>query len=248
MWNFTRSLVTLILALCLLASQGISSASAQDIYDPWEGMNRGIFSFNDTLDVYVLEPVASGYDWVLPEYAQGRVVNFFENLSYPKYLVSDLVQLKLSQAASHTGRFLINSTVGLLGLFDVATDMGLPKHVEDFGIALAYHGVPPGPYFVIPFWGPSTVRDAVGRLVDGFLNPASLIFYTGIDSDVAAPASIGMTALDIVQTRADLLDALKSAKEGSVDYYLFLQSSYMQYRKGLLYDGVVPDEEDIEED
>lgn len=155
-----------ILAPCLS-----SKAEVEEPYDPLEDFNRAIFSFNDTLDVHLLEPVARAYRDYTPDPMRTGIGNFFLNLRYPSYLVSDVVQGKFDQVLEHTGRFLINSTVGVVGLIDVAKDWGLPDHDEDFGIALAYHGVPSGPYLVIPVVGPSSVRDGVGRVVDAFLDP-----------------------------------------------------------------------------
>jgi phospholipid-binding lipoprotein MlaA len=209
----------------------------QEIWDPIEPVNRAIFSFNDTLDSYLLEPVAKGYDYVLPEFARTGVRNFFENLSYPSYLVSDLVQLKFTQAARHTGRFLLNSTVGLVGTIDVAREVGLGPHKEDFGIALAYRGVPPGPYLVLPFFGPSNLRDGAGRLVDFFLDPVEAVSFTELSSSTKAAISVGGSTLRVLSQRADLLEGVKAAKESSLDYYTFVQSSYYQYRRGIMNDG-----------
>lgn len=215
-----------------------------EVSDPIEDVNRGVFWFNDQVDIFFLEPVAEGYDSVIPESVQNRVGNFFENLNYPKYLVSDLVQLKFTQVASHTGRFLVNTILGLGGIFDVATDWGLPKEEEDFGIALAYHDIPPGPYLVLPFLGPSNLRDGVGRAVDYFLNPFTIFSNSGTSrAGVKDKITISARALDIIDTRAGLLDAVEAAKESSVDYYLFMQSAYYQYRRGVLYDGNPPEEE-----
>ncbi len=113
----------------------------------------------------------------MPEFVNDGITNFYENVSYPKFLVSDLIQFKFSQALHHTGRFLVNTTLGLGGLFDVAGEMGLEEHQEDFGTALAHHGVGPGAYLVIPFLGPSNLRDGFGKLVDSFLDPVSWIAF-----------------------------------------------------------------------
>ncbi len=242
------------MCLCLalqFAASDLYAAPAEDreIDDSLEGFNRAMFWFNDTLDVYVLEPVARGYNDVMPDSAQKGVGNFFDNLLYPRYLVSDLVQLKFGQAADHTGRFLLNTTVGVAGLIDVAEDFGLPRHNEDFGTALAYHGVPAGPYLVLPFWGPSNVRDAVGRGVDFFLNP----FYWFNTQSQASYATrdaitISATALDTVDTRAGMLEAIEAAKESAVDYYLFVQSAYYQHRRGVIFDGTPPEDDIFEDD
>lgn len=242
-----RVLLVFILSLFLT-----SSAFAQqdnEVNDPIESVNRGIFWFNDQLDIFVLEPVASGYDDITPNSVQDSIGNFFENLGYPKYLVSDLVQLKFGEAAQHTGRFLINSTIGVAGLFDFATDFGLPHESEDFGIALAYHDVPPGPYLVLPVLGPSNVRDAVGKVVDYFLDPLTMFGrYSQASTNTKLAITYGARAVDAIDTRAGLLDAIKTAKESSVDYYLFVQGAYYQHRRGVLFDGNPPEEQEEPEE
>ncbi len=215
---------------------------SEEISDPFESFNRGMFWFNDHVDMYFFEPVSEGYNYVMPKFAQEGVSNAFENLKYPSYLVSDILQLKFTQAAEHTGRFLINSTVGLAGLIDVAKHFGLERHHEDFGIALANNGVGPGPYLVLPFWGPTTLRDGIGRVVDGFLDPVGWIAYSSADDTDALMITTGSYLLDAVNTRAGLLEAVKAAKEASVDYYLFIQSSYYQNRAGLIHDKSSDDE------
>lgn len=212
-------------------------ADVEEPYDPIEGVNRAIFSFNDTLDVHVLEPVARTYREYTPDPIRTGIGNFFLNLRYPSYLVSDIVQGKFDQALEHTGRFLVNSTVGVVGLIDVAKDWGLPDHDEDFGIALAYHGVPSGPYLVIPLLGPSCVRDGVGRIVDGFLDPIGWVGYSSISASAKIAIAVGSLGMRTVHTRSGLLQAIESAKESSVDYYLFAQGAYYQYRHGVLTDG-----------
>ena len=236
------------LALLLAVAAPSHDVAAQDfeVSDPWENVNRGIFSFNDSVDTHVLEPVAQAYQDNVSDTIQDGIGNFFLNLRYPVYLVSDLVQFKFSQALDHTGRFLLNTTVGLLGIIDVAKEVGLPDHEEDFGLALAYHGVPPGPYIMLPILGPSNVRDAFGRLVDTFLDPFALASYTG--NSVEVPVVIGAKVVQAVDTRADLLDAIKTAKESSVDYYLFVQGAYYQHRRGLLYDGDPPGQSGLSDD
>jgi phospholipid-binding lipoprotein MlaA len=231
----------------LLLTIGVAQAQ-EETWDPIEPVNRGIFWFNEQADYYVLEPVAQGYDYVTPAVVQDSVRSFFENLRYPLLLVSDLVQLKFSQAGLHTGRFVINTTVGLGGLFDVASDMGLEKHNEDFGIALAYHGVPSGPYLVIPFLGPSNLRDGFGRVVGIFLNPIYYLNQTDLNSSDRFAISTGLTALDVVQTRTDLIEDLEAARKGTLDFYLAAQSAYNQRRRGLLYDGNPPDGDEMYED
>jgi phospholipid-binding lipoprotein MlaA len=239
-----------LLACVVVPLLATSSALAQDeqeidrefapedeIIDPFESLNRGIFSFNDTLDVHVLEPIARTYEENVPEPIQTGIGNFFANLRYPSYLVSDLIQGKVIQAGEHTGRFLINSTIGLAGLIDVAKDMGLPDHQEDFGIALAFHDVPPGPYLVLPILGPSNFRDGFGLIVDGFLDPIGWVGYSNLSSSTKLAIAASALGVKVVHTRAGLIQAIETGKESAVDYYLFVQGAYYQYRHGLLTDG-----------
>jgi phospholipid-binding lipoprotein MlaA len=222
---------------------------AEEIDDPIEPVNRGIFWFNDQLDIYALEPIASGYDYITPEFMRTGFNNFFGNLRYPSYLVSDLVQLKFTQAAEHTGRFLINTTIGLFGLIDIAKHVGLEDHREDFGIALAYHDVPPGPYLVLPLLGPSNLRDGVGSLVDFFLDPFAVLGLSShVDASVKDKVILPLSTIRLINTRANLLEAVEAAKSSSVDYYLFMQSAYYQYREGVLNDGSTPKEAGVDLD
>lgn len=232
-----------LVALSLLVSTGLSSAAAE-VSDPLEPVNRAVFSFNDTLDVYLFEPIARGYDYITPQPIQRGVHNFFRNIKSPIYVVSDLVQLKFTQAGIHTGRFVVNTTLGGLGFVDVAKSFGMDHHPEDFGTALGYHGVPEGAYIVIPILGPSNVRDVFGRVVDVFLNP---IQYITVVSDDGEPVQIGLTALDAVDQRSRLLDAVDSAKETSLDYYSFVKNSYHQIRQNEIYDNDPPEEDESEE-
>lgn len=234
-----RILVTLLLFLAPIA------ATAQDnIYDPLEPINREIFWFNDKFDVHLLEPVARAYHDNLPDRFERGVNNVFDNLATPKYLLSDLIQFKFTQVATHTARFVINTILGIGGIIDVASSMGLEPHHEDFGIALAYHDIPPGPYLVLPFIGPSNLRDGVGKVVDFFLTPQYWIGYTDMKWEEEWALTSSITALDFVRQRADLLEAVEAGKEASLDNYLFVQSAYYQYRKGVLYDGETPEGED----
>lgn len=231
-----RSIVVLSVGVFLLGCATMHHEKDQ-IEDPFEGFNRAMFSFNDTLDIYLMEPVARGYDYVVPNIVQDGVSNVFENLGYPRYLVSSLVQGKFSQAMRHTGRFAINSTVGLAGIVDVAQHVGLQKHEEDFGLAMAHYNLPAGPYLVLPILGPTNFRDGVGTIVDTALDPLYWINYTDkINSSDRFWISSGATVLKFVNRRADLLDAVETAKESSLDYYLFIQGAYYQYRAGILED------------
>jgi phospholipid-binding lipoprotein MlaA len=231
---------------CLLFLSSVfffSSIQAQEAEhnpDPWEGFNRKVYVFNDAVDRAVLKPVAKGYQWLTPDMVETGINNAFANLWELNTIVNDVLQFKLGQAVSDTSRFLVNSTVGLLGLFDVATSMGLEKHEEDFGQTLGYWGVSSGPYVMVPLLGPFTVRDGFGRVVDGQADYVANLDYV--------PTRNELLALRIVDTRASLLEAEKLI---TGDRYTFIRDAYLQRREYLVKDGVVEDgfgEEDFDED
>lgn len=208
------------------------------ISDPFEDVNRVIFDFNDGVDRYLLEPIAKKYYSYIPDIIQDGVTNFFENLRYPQYVISDIIQFKFSQLLTHTGRFITNSTIGIVGFVDVAQDLGLQKHYEDLGTALAYHGVGHGPYLVIPFLGPKSTKDLLGYVGDQAVHPYSLIEYSDdMHSGETDRIRYFGTATNVVSTRASLLKAIEAAKESSFDYYLFIRSAYYQDRLGVLNDN-----------
>jgi phospholipid-binding lipoprotein MlaA len=205
-----------------------SSAVAAEVSDPIEPVNRGIFWFNDKADVYVLEPTAKGWDYVLPERVQTAVANFFDNVRFPVVMINNLLQGKVVAASSDVGRFLVNTTIGVLGFFDPASGYGLEQHDEDFGQTLGYWGIPPGPYLVAPLLGPTNVRDGVGRIADTF---------TAIYPIFAAiQYTIGATAVNTLNYRAQVLDEVREAKAASLDYYVFVRDAYDQRRRTLIRD------------
>lgn len=223
-------------------------APAQEVWDPIEPVNRGIFWFNDKVDRYLLEPVARGYDKITPDGVQRGVGNFFENLKFPVHFVSDVVQLRFDQAGTHLGRFLINTTVGIGGLFDVAKEVGLERHEEDMGTALAYHGVPDGPYLMLPFFGPSNLRDAVGLVGDTALNPLNALYLAdNVDSQDRFVITTSVMGVKVIDQRARLIEAIDTARESSLDYYLFVREAYKQHRDGVIWDGNAPKSEEKEE-
>lgn len=248
---FSRLTLFLSLALVITLSPFQITAAEEDnfdddqlISDPFEGFNRAMFWFNNQVDYILLEPLAEGYDFITPKPVKRSLGNFFENLNYPVYLLSDVVQLKFGQAGTHTGRFLINSTLGLGGLFDVASEFGLEEHQEDFGTALAHYGVGSGPYLVLPFLGPSSLRDAGGLVVDRFVHPSFWVPFIDKAAEVEVRNSFyGISGTEIIDTRASLLEPLRAAQEASLDYYSFLKNTYYQRRQNLIYDGFPPEEE-----
>jgi len=206
-----------------------ATTKSQSEHDPIEGVNRKIFWFNDRVDVYVLEPVATGWAFVSPKRVRTSVSNFFANLRFPIVAVNDLLQGKVVDSASDVGRFAVNTTVGVLGFFDPATRFGLEKHVEDFGQTLGVWGVPPGPYLVLPIFGPSNPRDVVGLGVDYALSVTPFF----VDQYIL----IGVRAIDAVNERSLILEEVKDAKEAAIDYYTFVRDAYFQRREALIHDG-----------
>ena len=224
-----------------------------DPNDPLERYNRSVYTFNDHLDKYMLKPIAKGYDAVTPNPVQKAVNNFFSNLDDVLVIVNDVLQLKPLQTASDTGRLIINSSIGLFGLIDWASDMGLEKHHEDFGQTLGYWGVPAGPYFVIPFLGPSTIRDAGGLATDTYyFNPLYREIETTFPPPSRNPESLvwNLTILDKVDVRAKLLKTENILDSAALDPYVFIREAWLQRRNYLVQDGVVNgvDEEFNEEE
>ncbi|MFQ5635512.1 MAG: VacJ family lipoprotein [Gammaproteobacteria bacterium] len=227
--------VALICAASLLANGCASSDAARtDAGDPFEPINRGIFAFNDVADTYVLRPIAVGYQWLLPGVARTGINNFFDNISYPVDIANALLQGKFRQAASDSARLGINTTLGLAGLLDPATGIGLPRHNEDFGQTLGVWGVPDGPYLVVPIFGPRTVRSGTGDLVDIQYNPQ---FNLG-SSSVRTKANLGW----LIHQRSTLLGVDQEINR-AYDRYAFLRDSYLQNRRYLRYDGNPPEED-----
>jgi len=236
-----KGLVCMAIATTAVLS-GCASLTSQKENDPLEYVNRSIYTFNEKADEYVLEPAAKGYQYVTPETVDRGVTNFFSNLDDVVVFVNDLLQLKFNQAFSDAGRVVVNSTIGVLGFMDMATDMGMPKHHEDFGQTLGAYGVGTGPYVVLPILGPSTLRDTLGLFADSFVDPVQQIN----DSDTMWSAIV----LEGVDLRADLISSKKILDQASLDPYEFLRSGYFQHREYLVFDGNPPmdDEEFFDDD
>lgn len=225
--GLSRSLHLLAVAsLALLPLVGHASEE-----DPWESFNRPIFKFNDTLDTYALKPLAKGYHAVTPQFLDDGISNVFANVGEIRNFASDTLQGKFHNAGVDTARLIINTLAGGLGFFDVATHAGLKRNDEDFGQAFGAWGVPSGPYLVLPFFGPSTPRDAVGLVPDS---------YAGMKWSIDdVPTRNSVWAVDVVDTRADLLAAEKVI---SGDKYLFIRNAYLQNREFKVKDGKVQDD------
>ncbi len=224
----------ILFSLLALACGGCASTGARgtsEVNDPFEGANRAIFKFNRTADRFVLRPVASGYHTITPDPLERSIGRFFVNLSSPIVIVSDLLQGKFKQAGADTGRFLLNSTVGLLGFLDVAAHVGLEFHDEDFGQILGRWGLEQGPYFLVPIFGPYTLRDGVGRILE---LPFELLNHYDND-DVRRK----LVLLYYIDKRTRLL-AVDDALANAFDPYLFVRDAYLQRRRYLVYDGDPP--------
>lgn len=226
-------------ALAALALSGCATQRAPSPLDPFEPVNRAVFEFNDNADKFVFKPVAEGYRAVLPDVVRTGVRNFFSNLRDPWIALNQLMQGKVELALSDGWRFIVNSTFGMAGLMDVATDMRLPKHNEDFGQTLAVWGVETGPYLVIPIWGPSNVRDGVGLIADAYTYlPWWIPEWADWSHRVAWQNSL--TALDFVNIRANLLDTTDLLEQAALDRYAFVRDAFFQRRNSLVHDGNPP--------
>ena len=214
----------------LLISSSISKASDDD---PLEPMNRAIFGFNEVVDDAILEPVAEGYRYITPDPIEDSISNFFNNLGEINTIVNSALQLKLDKTISSSSRFVINSTVGVLGLFDVATTLGIDRHREDFGQTLGHYGISPGPYLVLPFFGPSSLRDAPGFYIDVLIEKDISPIHTELHHEERQI----IQATNVIDTRANLLKATKILDTAAKDKYIFLRESYLQRRAKLVTDG-----------
>lgn len=226
------------LAVALLSGCATTSGNPKD---PWEGYNRAMYGFNDAVDRAVLKPVARGYDAAAPLPVRVGVGNFFGNLGDAWTGVNNLLQGKVGDGVSDFGRVLVNSTAGILGFFDVATPIGLERHDEDFGQTLGKWGVGDGPYFVLPIFGPRTLRDAAGFGVDTLVDPVG-----HRDEQVALRNSL--MGLRLVHLRAELLPAEQVIDQAATDRYAYLRDAYLQRRLSLIHDGNPPREHFFEDE
>lgn len=223
------SLAVLLLTLTACSSQQITLSDPER--DPWEAYNRKIHAFNMGLDRAVLRPVARGYDFIMPEAPQRGVRNFFRNLAYPVTFLNLLAQGKFAGAMDATGRFLINTTAGLAGFFDVATKVGIPSYNEDLGQTLAVWGWKNSRYLVMPLFGPYTMRDFLGRGFYGYFHPVSYV--------AREYGNYWPMAIDLVTLRAQLLP-FDQQLESATDPYILVRDVYLQNREFKIYDGDPP--------
>jgi len=223
----------LLLAVLIIGLAGCAGP------DPWERMNRGTFWFNEKADNYVLEPAAKGWDWAMPETAQTGLRNFFANLSFPIHFVNNLLQLKPLDAGEDLSRFLVNTTVGVVGFVDVASKIDVPKNDEDFGQTLGTYGVPAGPYLVLPLLGPSSARDAPSLVVDGATQPLNHVLPFVVN------AGLGVT--NVVNLRAYYLEEVDQSRRDAFDYYIFRRDAFLDNREHRVADRD-PEEGESDED
>jgi phospholipid-binding lipoprotein MlaA len=231
------SMMTVLAAV--LGGCATNKAAEQEINDPFEPVNRVTYQINDWGDKFILRPVAKGYEWLAPDFVRTGINNFYENLGYPMDIVNALLQGKFKQALSDTGRLALNSTLGLAGFLDPATDVGLPRHEEDFGQTMGVWGIPQGPYLVIPFFGPRTARSGAGNLFDALYHPQVQMRNSSLRTKI--------NIMYFIHLRSTLLGVDKEIQR-AFDPYAFVRDAYLQNRRYLVYDGNLPDEDLFFED
>ncbi len=235
MSTYPRSRALRVAAFLILA--GVLGGCAtlppgpRDPRDPYESFNRGIYRFNDRLDRSIVRPTARAYRAVIPQFVRTSVGNVFSNIGDVRNVLNNTLQGKFTTAYSDFGRIAINSTLGVLGLFDIATEAGIEKHNEDFGQTLGWWGVQSGPYIMLPIFGPSSGRDAAGFTIDYLTDPVTFID----PSSARYPAS----ATRLIQRRADALGTA-GVLETTLDPYQFVRDAYLERRRYLIYDGAPP--------
>jgi phospholipid-binding lipoprotein MlaA len=230
------TLATIAVAAGLLGG----CATSGNPKDPIEGFNRVMFGFNEGLDKVIIKPVATGYEAVLPTPIQTGVSNFFSNIADLMIGVNNLLQGKPAQAASDAGRVLVNTTMGFLGIIDVASSMGMEKHEEDFGQTFGRWGLTDGAYIVLPFFGPRTARDTIGLAFDVYTDPVSHVDHI--------PTRNTLLVTRVISDRAQLLKADKVIEEAALDKYSYVRDAYLQRRRSLIYDGNPPKEQESTSD
>jgi phospholipid-binding lipoprotein MlaA len=233
-----RFRLTLIMALVLLLAGCATTSDYRDPRDPLESFNRAMYAFNDTLDKALIKPLAKGYRAITPAPVDKAITNFFGNLADVGSAINNLLQFKLQRAVTDVGRVLVNSTVGLLGFIDVASNMNLQKYGEDFGQTVGAWGAGPGPYIVLPVLGPSSGRDLIGLVVDWYTDPVAYVD--------PSEARYGLAGLRAIDKRADLLSASRVMEEAALDPYEFVRDAYLQKRRSDVHDGNPPPEPEME--
>lgn len=227
-------LASLVMCLAILSACASRQTLEQgSTMDPFEPVNRKIYRFNEVADKYVARPIAVGYQHITPAVLRTGITNFFDNITYPIDILNAALQGKFKQAGLDTSRLIINSTIGVFGFMDPATDVGLVKHNEDFGQTLGVWGVPEGPYLMVPFFGPRTARSGVGSLADAYVNPQFRVFSGSTRTQVYI--------FWLIHRRSMLIGIDKEVQR-AFDRYAFVRDAYLQNRTYLLYDGNPPEE------
>lgn len=227
--------MTLLILLATALLGGCATVPGRTTnHDPLEKFNRGVYRFNDVVDRAALKPIAKGYQKVTPGWARTGVSNFFSNLGTPWVMVNELLQGKPKLMLQQTGRFIVNTVAGIGGLFDVASNLHLPQQDEDFGQTLAVWGVPSGPYLVLPFFGPSSLRDGFGRVPDYYARPTTW-------ADIPWETKTGLSVLDVIQRREALL-SVDGTLNSVYDPYGVLRDVWVQRREYVIFDGNPPEE------
>jgi phospholipid-binding lipoprotein MlaA len=230
-----------LLTITILFSSGCATIEGPaNPDDPFESFNRSMFAFNESVDKYAFKPAAKGYNFIMPDIASKGVSNFFSNVDDIVVFANQLLQFKIAAAIATSARIVFNTTFGLLGLIDVASEMDLYKHNEDFGQTLAVWGVPSGPYLVLPFIGPLTVRDTAGLAVDW-------TYFDPIFRRQTLRASIATLTIKYIDIRAGLLKASNILDDTVSDKYSFVRDAYQLRREFLIYDGQPPEDFSEEE-
>lgn len=227
-----------VLAIAGLSAGGAAYADSSDpgVNDPLEGMNRGIFWFNETLDRWFLEPAAHGWDFIVPDFAERAIGRVYDNARFPVVFVNDILQGKSIEAAQDLQRFLLNTTIGAGGLMDVASAIGVAKNDEDFGQTLGFWGVPAGPYLVLPFLGPSSPRDAVGTAADSATQAYRFFVPFWVNLAVSAP--------NVLNTRASFLEQYAQERRDAIDLYAFRRNLHVKRRENLVRDRAPEGDDD----
>lgn len=219
--------------LVLLAAGCAATPSTPGaVADPLEPMNRAFYAFNSHTDRLVVAPIARVYKKITPKPLRGSFTNFFRNAAYPNVIVNDFLQGRIHQGAEDIGRFMVNSTVGVFGIFNIASRIGLKSHTEDAGITLARWGVGRGYYLVLPFIGPDTTRNLPSLALSIVTN---VLFYVG-----NAAVTIPLTVLEVINTRANASRDLRYVRQNAVDKYIFVRNAYIQHRNALIYGSKLP--------
>ncbi len=238
----TQAFTALTIGIFLFSLSACATIDPEfaDPRDPYENFNRVIHDFNEAIDQAVLQPVSEGYQTITPDPIDQGITNFFHNLDDINSLINNVLQLKIPHAMEDASRILVNSFFGLGGLFNIANDLEIPRHNEDFGQTLGYWGIDSGSYLVLPLFGPSSERDLFGRVGDFVTNP---LRHAPLDNTTTNT----LGAVDVIDTRASLLDASRMMREATLggDTYSFLRDSYLQRRLNVVYDGNPPEQDDF---